>query len=125
MYKPGKELFIAETLRRAPSPSIFLDDATAECEEQVHHVFKSVLPPESTRRRYATATIMDPTLQLVQEVIKAGWPQHKNQCPAAIKPFWAVRHDLSVVDGVLLCGSRLVVPTSLRRYIVTGSIAGT
>lgn len=120
VYKPGKELLIADSISRAPSPSLFLDDATVKCEEQVHHLFQSVVTPESTRRRYATATLMDPTLQLVQEVIKVGWPQHKHQCPAAIKPFWAVRHDLSAVDGVLLCGSRLVVPKSLRREALRG-----
>ncbi|KZR99190.1 Uncharacterized protein APZ42_005048, partial [Daphnia magna] len=39
---------------------------------------------------------------------------------AAIKPFWPVRSDLAVVDGVVLLGSRLVVPVALRREAMDG-----
>jgi hypothetical protein len=38
VYKPGKDLFIADTLIRAPSPHLFQDDTTQGCEEQVHTV---------------------------------------------------------------------------------------
>lgn len=120
VYKPGKELFIADTLSRAPSPRVYSDDVTTECEEQVHHVINSVAPMESTRQRYARATAEDPTLQLLQSVMLAGWPEHRSQCPAAIKPFWPVRHDLAVVGGVVLLGSRLVVPVALRREAMDG-----
>ena len=120
VYKPGKELFIADTLSRAPSPRLFKDDVAAECEEQVHHVVNSVAPAESTRHRYADATLKDPTLQLLQSVIKAGWPDHRSQCAAAVKPFWPVRHNLTVVDGIVLCGTRLVVPLVLRREVLDG-----
>jgi hypothetical protein len=120
VYKPGRELFIADTLSRAPSPRLFNDDVTAECEEQVHHVIQSAVPIMSTRRRYAEATLVDPTLQSLRSVMKSGWPERKSQCPVAIKPYWPVRHDLSVVDGIILCGTRLVVPHSLRREALDG-----
>jgi hypothetical protein len=42
IYKPGKELFIADTLRRAPSPRLFTDDVTQDCEEQVRAVLDLV-----------------------------------------------------------------------------------
>ena len=44
VYKPGKELFIADTLSRAPSPTLFLDDITQDCEEQVHAILDRVIP---------------------------------------------------------------------------------
>ncbi|KZS03345.1 Uncharacterized protein APZ42_033952 [Daphnia magna] len=71
VYKPGKELFIADILSRAPSPRVYSDDVTTEYEEQVHHVINSVAPMESTRQRYARATSEDPTLQLLQSVMLA------------------------------------------------------
>jgi hypothetical protein len=37
-----------------------------------------------------------------------------------VKPFWSVRNELSAVEGVLLCGNRLVVPMSLRRETMEG-----
>lgn len=120
VYKPGRELFIADTLSRAPSPRLFDDDVTAECEEQVHHVIQSVVPVDSTRRKYASATLLDPTLQSLQSVMKSGWPERKSQCPISVKPYWPVRHDLSTVGGIVLCGTRLVVPNSLRREALDG-----
>ena len=101
-YKPGKELFIADTLSRAPSPRVYDDNATANYEEQVHHVINGLIPPESTRQRFADATAADPTLCLLRSVMEAGWPERRSQCPVAVKPFWSVRCDLAVVDGVVL-----------------------
>jgi hypothetical protein len=120
VYKPGKELFIADTLSRAPSPRLFTDDVTQDCEEQVHAVLDLVIPHDSTRVKFAAATAADPTLRLLKEVLHRGWPDHKAQCPVAVKPFWPVRHHLSEADGLLLNGSRLVVPISLRQEVLAG-----
>ncbi len=64
VYKPGKDLFIADTLSRAPAPRLFVDDVTQDSE--VHHVLYSVLSSVLTRQRYADATSMDPALQLLK-----------------------------------------------------------
>ncbi|XP_046459591.1 uncharacterized protein K02A2.6-like isoform X4 [Daphnia pulex] len=120
VYKPGKELFIADTLSRAPSPRLFTDDVTQDCEEQVHAVLDLIIPHDSTRVKFAAATMADPTLRLLKEVLRRGWPDHKAQCPVAVKPFWPVRHHLSEADGLLLNGSRLVVPISLRQEVLAG-----
>ena len=120
VYKPGKDLFIADTLSRAPSPNLFNDDVTQGCEEQVHAVLDLVIPKASTREKFAAATSADPTLCLVKEILSKGWPDHKSHCPIAAKPFWSVRHALSEVDGLLLYGSRLVVPVSLRPEVMEG-----
>ena len=115
VYKPGKELFIADTLSRAPSPRLFTDDVTQDSEDQVHHVLHSLVTSVATRKRYVEATALDPTLQLLKTVIQTGWPEKRAQCPASVKPYWSVRSELSMVEDILLCGSRLVVPISLRR----------
>ena len=72
VYKPGKELFIADTLSRAPSPTLFLDDITQDCEEQVHAILDRVIPLVDTRSRYVAATLADPTLQLVKGLLLRG-----------------------------------------------------
>ena len=120
VYKPGKELFIADTLSRAPSPRLFQDDLTQGCEEQVHATLDRIIPQVTTRSKFAEATAADPTLLLVKELLIRGWPEHKSQCPVAAKPFWSVRHNLADADGLLLSGERLVVPVSLRREVMDG-----
>ena len=119
-YKPGKELFIADTLSRAPSPHLFLDDSTQDCEDQVHLVLDRVIPSVDARSRYVAATKADPTLCLVSELLSRGWPDHKRSCPIQAKPFWSVRHQLAAADGLLLYGQRLVIPLVLRQEVMAG-----
>ncbi len=42
----------------------------------------------------------------------------KQQLPNALKPYWQVRGELTVVDRLLINGRRLVFPTSLQRQIL-------
>jgi hypothetical protein len=115
VYKPGKELFIADTLSRAHLPALFADNVTEGCQEQVHTVLDHIIPLRDTRSRYAKATADDPALQLVKELLLSGWPEKKSHCSIPARPFWNVRHSLSEVDGLILFGQLLVVPVSLRR----------
>lgn len=77
VYKPGKELFITDTLIRAPSPHLFCDDVTQDCEEQVHAVLNLVILEDSTRVKFAAATAADPTLLLIKEILIRGWPSNQ------------------------------------------------
>ena len=79
-----------------------------------------IIPKASTREKFAAATSADPTLGLVKEILSKGWPEHKSHCLVAAKPFWGVRNALSEADGLLLYGSRLVVPVSLRPEVLEG-----
>ncbi len=67
VYKPGKELFTADTLSRAPSSRLFTDDVTQDSEEQVHYILYSIITFGSTRKRYASSLV--PTLQFLQTAI--------------------------------------------------------
>lgn len=120
VYQLGKELFIADTISRAPSPREFLDDVTQDSEEQVHCLLNRIIPAETTRCRFAKATADDPTLQLVTQLLIRGWPEKRSHCPQQAKPFWQVRHDLALVDGLVIKGERVVIPSSLQREVMEG-----
>ncbi|XP_045023566.1 uncharacterized protein K02A2.6-like [Daphnia magna] len=120
VYKPGKELFIADTLSRAHLPVLFTDDATEGCQEQVHAVLDHVIPLQDTRSRYSRATEEDPALKIVKEMLLTDWPDKKSHCPLPARPYWNVHHSLSEVGGIILYGERLVVPVSLRREVMDG-----
>jgi hypothetical protein len=77
IYKPGRELFIADRLSRTPSPRLFYDEITQACEEQVYAMLNLVIPRESTRGKFASTTDADPTLLLVKQLLLRGWPDHK------------------------------------------------
>lgn len=46
--------------------------------------------------------------------ISTGFPANQKDLPATLRDFWKLSDDLSTEDGLVLFGSRLVVPASLR-----------
>ena len=47
-----------------------------------------------------------------------GWPEHKRNCPVPAKPYWNVRHDLSVAERLVLKGEAVLVPIQLRPEVL-------
>ena len=54
----------------------------------------------------------DPTIKLVIPYCQSGWPRYST-LQENLKPFWPFCGELSLYNGLLLYGSRLVVPTRL------------
>ncbi|XP_062865163.1 uncharacterized protein K02A2.6-like [Trichomycterus rosablanca] len=57
----------------------------------------------------------EPTISKVYGITVQGWPAHGN---AMFPDFSARRDQLSVCQGTLLCGSRVVVPSKLRTRVL-------
>ena len=56
--------------------------------------------------------------ELQQKVIKfcyTGWPSDTSRIEQDIKPHFPIRDGLSFTNGILLKGSRIVVPKSVRQ----------
>ena len=51
--------------------------------------------------------------QKLKQYCSEGWPD-RTRVPDALKPYWQVQDELSVVHGLLLKAERIVIPTSLR-----------
>ena len=35
-----------------------------------------------------------------------------------IKPYWSYKEDLSIINGILLKGERLIIPSSMRKEVL-------
>ena len=119
IYKPGCELYIADTLSRAPRPALYEKDQSQHSSEQVYSIVEPVIPSQDTRAHYVSATEADSTLQLVKELVTKGWPEYKRSCPVPAKQYWSVPDDLTVVDGLMLRGEAVVIPHSLRQEVLS------
>ena len=73
------------------------------------------LPASNTKlNEIRIETEEDEALQKVIETMKKGWPKHKRICISTVKPYWSYKDDLTVVDGILLKGDKIVIPTKMR-----------
>ena len=60
-------------------------------------------------------TEADRTLQVVKSLILKGWPNDRSDLPLQAASHYSLRDELTVQDGVILRGARLVIPASLRK----------
>ena len=76
--------------------------------------------PISTKRlkQIQEATIADHNLQVLQETILTGWPSNKSQIPSEIKPYMKCHDELTMQDGILFKGSRIVIPAAIRKEMI-------
>ena len=55
----------------------------------------------------------DETLQILKTTILKGWPENKSKVPSQLTPYHSIGDKLSVYDGLVFKGERLVVLNGL------------
>ena len=58
-----------------------------------------------------------PIEQLISEYCQSGWPR-KRMLPEQVKPYLAVAAEFSIVYGLLMRGSRIVITCTLRKEML-------
>ena len=106
-YKPGRTIPVADTLSRAPvyNPSR---------EELVHTVYEFPIRDELLNK-IRHETTKDDASSVLGQVISKGWPDHKDLIPENIRAYFSYRDELTVSDGIVMRGSRVVIPDRLRK----------
>ena len=59
-----------------------------------------------------------PQCQALVELMAPGLPEDKQLWPESLHPYYTYRHHLVYTDGVILCGERPLIPTSLRLEVL-------
>ena len=112
-YKPGKSLYIADTLSRAPSPAV------GESEDQyMVHTIENLPISNEKIQDFQRATNNDLTLQTLQHTIQEGWPNDKLSVDQSIREYWPIRDEINSQNGLLLRRERLIVPSSMRNEMM-------
>ena len=52
----------------------------------------------------------DDEIALLKHTTMQGWPSSIKQVPAVLQPYWTFREVLTVEDGLILKGARIVIP---------------
>ena len=116
VYRPGKQVAVADALSRiSPCQGPEIDGIDVA----VHHVDAHLHASASCLADARRETASDPTLSAVIEAVTHGWPLQRKDCPSVLSPFWNYREELGVQDGLLLKGTRIVVPDSMKPRILS------
>ena len=113
VYRCGKQMELADTLSRAYLPN--LDPSPLQTEVEAINMAQDLPVATARQEDIRNHTEQDETLHEVTKAILSGWPEWKSDVPNAAAPYFNVRDELSVQNGVIFYGERAVVPISLRK----------
>lgn len=112
-YLPGKELVIADTLSRAAMIGGD-NDSAGELEVCLDSLVTRLAMSEKRKFEFRKETEADKELIELINFINKGWPNEKRNVPVYLLNYWKCREDLSVAQGLVFLGSKVVVPKILR-----------
>ena len=114
VYRPGRDQAHADALSRLPLP---------ECPTIVPVPGDLLLLSEHlnnvspvTPRQIRTWTDKDPVLSHVRRFVLHGWPDR--EASEDMQPYWRRKDELSVMDGCVVWGSRVVIPPPGRKWVI-------
>ena len=119
-HVPGKLLYTADTLSRAPvDPADKTVIADAETEMFVQAVISHLPVSTSRLEDFCKAQKEDPTCSQLMKFCRGGWPnRNSHELSGELCRYFTVKDHLSIVDNLLLYGNRIVVPHSMRDEIL-------
>ena len=114
LYQKGSKMFLSDALsllsshnRRKGKQSEIkgLDISVHDVETDVH---------ETTLDKICNHSKTDSTLSLVIQYVLDGWPGNANECAEPAQAYFTYKEELTIVDGLLVKGNRIVIPTDMR-----------
>lgn len=118
-HVPGKYLYTADTLSRAPVSTANNADNSfrKEVDSYVSLVFDNLPATDARLKQIQSQQEEDPICIQLKNYCLQGWPQ-KASVKGPYKIYHAVSSELSTNKGLLLRGNRLVIPSNLRPDIL-------
>ena len=86
-------------------------------------VIKNLPASDTQLERIQQEQEQDEICKQIQSYCRDGWPA-KHKLAGAIRPYYPVRSEIAIANGLLLRGSRLLIPTTMRLEILDKIHAG-
>ena len=113
-YIKGETNFIADCLSRAPVAK----DTIKLPILQVNQITAHATCTQDRIDRLRQSTAKDDTLALLKHTVQHGWPQTITELPPELCSHWTFREEISIEDGILLKGERIIIPAVDQPYIL-------
>ena len=64
------------------------------------------------------ATLTEDELALLKHTIMTSWPANIREIPQVLHPYWTFHEELTIEDGLVLKGTRIIIPTKKCKAIL-------
>ena len=128
VYKKGPLMFIADTLSlatleqsntqtaREAEEVMVIPDTRSATERELEQIdmLQNLAIRETRLVQIKQQTEVDDHLQKLARIIKEGWPSKQADVPSPLRVYYPFRDELTVQNGIILKGERLIVPEKMR-----------
>ncbi|UYV78047.1 K02A2.6-like [Cordylochernes scorpioides] len=111
VHMPGKNLIVADALSRSPRMKVGTQELEEELCVYVQQVV-SFMPISDVELRKSKKVIQN-IIKYTQE----GWPERTNVSMSESQ-YWQAKDNFSVENGILLKGSRYIIPDNIRKGLL-------
>ena len=108
----GKEMIFADHLSRNIRSKESDELTCTGLEMKIQDIYLNT--SEGRCISLAQETRKDETLITLKNTILKGWPEKRDECPQNLKSYWNYGDELSVLDGLILKGTRIIIPSECR-----------
>ncbi|UYV62687.1 K02A2.6-like [Cordylochernes scorpioides] len=117
VHTPGKNLIVADALSRSPRMKVETQELEEELCAYVQQVV-SFMPISDVRvKEIKESQDKDQVIQNIIKYTQEGWPERTNVSMSESQ-YWPAKDDFSVENGILLKGSRYVIPENIRKGLL-------
>ena len=113
-YTPSHTQLLAHMMSRSFLPA---DGQLTPSEFESVNAIQFLPMREERVQKIQLETAKDETLQLLMDTMLKGWPEDRSKISPQLTPYYSMRDELSIYDGLVFKGERLVVPQGLRAEI--------
>ena len=108
-YVPGAKQAHCDALSRLPLSDV--DTPSSPLPAESLHLMEFLDSSPVSVDQIRSWTARDPVLSTVLQYVKSGWPHGGEVLQPALRPYKSRMSELSVQDGCVLWGARIIVPT--------------
>ena len=114
-YVPGKEIPLADALSRLNPCNT---DTIKGLDVSINKLHMHLNASPTRVEQIQTETAKDPILSSLKSFISHGWPDKRADCPSHLYGYWNYRDELTVANGLILKGTRIIIPKSLQPEVL-------
>ena len=106
-YLPGLKNQLADCLSRVGG----LQGSIKLPKLSIYQITSQLNARSDSLQQLYEASQADDILVMLKYTIQKGWPSNIKELPSKTQPYWTFRDELTIEDGLILKGTRIVVPS--------------
>ena len=117
-YQNGPTMHISDALSRLSDHNTKRGNAQEVQGLNIQICEVSPVQSNLTITQIQAETANDPEMQQLIKYIMQGWPSRQQDCVQQLQSYHTFKEELSVIDGLVFKGERIVIPTTLQSKVL-------